>query len=136
SLSQRIVGRFMQLNAVAISFLEPFTTDGIKARGMLVHGAVKNGNLFRRWIEMCHNRSIHAQSRSYVPGFVNRHRFPFPPVPKPHERKTCFLPIAEARDIRRSSLMKEPRRKGGGLVVKMLNGFTERPYVSLLLLHL
>jgi len=54
----------------------------------------------------------------------------------PCDAKAMFQIIVGARQSLYIIAMKEPRRKVGGLVAKMLNGLAQRPYVGFLHLHL
>ena len=101
--TQGILCGFVQLHPVAGCLLKAFTADGIETRGVLSHRAIKNGSLLLGGIQLYHNRSFHAESISYIPRFVNRQRLTPAQL---QERKTCFLPIAEAMGIRRSHVMK------------------------------
>src|SRR6266480_1781952 len=94
-LAQSIVCLFMQVYAVTTSCFKSKTGHGIEARSVLFKRASQKSGLLSCGMQLYHNGSIHAESISYTPTFVNTQRIA--PVPRPQERKTCFIPIPQAR---------------------------------------
>jgi hypothetical protein len=68
--TQGVVGRFVQLSAIATPRLKALTADGIEALSVLLHRSIKESPLLRTRIQLYHNCSVHADSISYTPTFV------------------------------------------------------------------
>jgi hypothetical protein len=67
---------------------------------VLGKGTLQDLGLFRRWMQLKDNCSIHAGSVFYRRRFVNVAGFTQPNPPK--ERNACFLPMSEVRGIHRT----------------------------------
>ena len=65
--TERIVGPFMQLDAIVTSGREPLGGNDVKARRMLLKGVLECACLLRRRIQLDSNGSLHAKSISYIP---------------------------------------------------------------------
>jgi hypothetical protein len=93
----------MQLNTIATTRLKSLTADGIETLSVLDHRSIKDSPLLRGRIQLYHNCSVHADSISYIPTFVNR-----------EEYSVCgqlsFLPMPKGRGIQKGTLMKGTRK--------------------------
>jgi hypothetical protein len=98
--SQRIVRAFVQLDPIATRRGKALVGHSIKAGCVLLKRCLEASRLRWRWVQLDGNRSIHAESMSYITLYC-QHAGTIAPVPQPQERSGASLPMHECRGLSR-----------------------------------
>jgi hypothetical protein len=98
------IGEAVQVQSIADLLCIGELAHFIEASGIFLHRLTQEGCLLWRWLQLDTYRACryHVHVVPQWSANVNNSIWHSTPMPKPQERKTCFLPMAQARGFRRS----------------------------------